>query len=312
LDVRVSLDVHLQILAHDLLDGRAGTIVLLNASSGELLAMASTPGFDANHLEDDWARLIQDSQAPLINRATQGKYPPGAALGPLLLAQQMTVGVLPDAPENTSIIMAGKRLPCSRTVTDPEWGLAVSAGCPGAAAALAEQIGAERMRDAIHDLGLLDPPQVSLPMAEPDPPTGSSAAEDLFGEASLKTTPLQVALASTALSTGGVIPTPRLVLAVNTPDQGWVVFPQATQSIQGFSPQAATSAAQLLAREGSLFWSCVSLSLRDDEPPVTWFVGGTLPGSMVTPLTAVVLIEEQNPQEAASIGDKILQAALNP
>jgi len=221
LDVRVSLDVHLQVLASDLLAGRAGTIVLLNAGSGELLAMASTPGFDANRLEEDWANLIQNSQAPLINRATQGKYPPGAALGPLLLAYQLTVGEMPDAPESASITLAGKRLPCTRPVAGQDWGTAVSSGCPGAAATLAERIGPQGLRDAIRSLGLLDPPVVSLPMAEPDPPAGSSVIEDLFGEASLQTTPLQIGLASAALSAGGAIPTPHLVLAIHTPDQGW-------------------------------------------------------------------------------------------
>jgi hypothetical protein len=77
LDVRLTLNMTLQKLADDLLTGHRGALILLNAQSGEILAMSSQPGFDPNQLDDTWGQLIQDPQAPLINRSTQGKYPTG-------------------------------------------------------------------------------------------------------------------------------------------------------------------------------------------------------------------------------------------
>jgi len=77
LDVRLTLNMELQKMADELLDGHSGALVLLNAETGEILVMASQPGFDPNNLDDTWDQLIQDPLAPLINRATQGRYPTG-------------------------------------------------------------------------------------------------------------------------------------------------------------------------------------------------------------------------------------------
>jgi hypothetical protein len=77
LDVRLTLNMTLQKLADDLLDGHSGALILLNAQSGEILAMSSKPGFDPNQLDGTWDQLVQDPQAALINRSTQGNYPTG-------------------------------------------------------------------------------------------------------------------------------------------------------------------------------------------------------------------------------------------
>ena len=77
LDVRLTLNMKLQTLADDLLDGHNGALVLLNPETGEILVMASRPGFDPNQLDEIWDALIQDPDTPLVNRVTQGSYPLG-------------------------------------------------------------------------------------------------------------------------------------------------------------------------------------------------------------------------------------------
>ncbi|MCC6955186.1 MAG: FtsW/RodA/SpoVE family cell cycle protein [Anaerolineales bacterium] len=77
LDVRLALDLDLQTRADNLLEGHRGALVLLNASTGEILAMASHPGFDANRLGEEWEELVRRDDAPLFNRATLGRYPVG-------------------------------------------------------------------------------------------------------------------------------------------------------------------------------------------------------------------------------------------
>ena len=78
LDIRLSIDLELQKQADALLINRTGAIVLLNAKSGEILAMASHPTFDPNRLEEQAAVLLQDPGSPLLNRVTQSTYAPGA------------------------------------------------------------------------------------------------------------------------------------------------------------------------------------------------------------------------------------------
>ena len=78
-DVKLTLVPAVQKVAQKALGGQKGAIVVLDPKTGALIASASAPTYDPANLEDDWARLSQDPGAPLLNRPTQGLYPPGSA-----------------------------------------------------------------------------------------------------------------------------------------------------------------------------------------------------------------------------------------
>ncbi len=84
LDVRLSLSLELQTKADELLGKHTGAIILMNAKTGEILVMASHPTYDPNKLDEEGAALSQNESAPLVNRATQGLYPIGELLIPLI------------------------------------------------------------------------------------------------------------------------------------------------------------------------------------------------------------------------------------
>ena len=86
LDVRLSIDLSLQTRADELLGGHTGAIILMNAETGEILVMASHPTYDPNLLDEQGETLSQDENSPLLNRATQGLYPLGDALLPVIQA----------------------------------------------------------------------------------------------------------------------------------------------------------------------------------------------------------------------------------
>jgi len=82
-DLYLTIDVRLQKVAEDLLGAEQGAIVALDPNSGDILAMASRPGFDPNVLSREltakqWVEIVQDEGRPLNNRASQGQYPPGS------------------------------------------------------------------------------------------------------------------------------------------------------------------------------------------------------------------------------------------
>jgi peptidoglycan glycosyltransferase len=80
-NVVLTLDPELQELAYQELQqsvtGR-GSIVAINPKNGEILAMATSPSFDPNDIDDNYPELASAPNAPLINRATQSLYPPGS------------------------------------------------------------------------------------------------------------------------------------------------------------------------------------------------------------------------------------------
>lgn len=79
-NVVTTLDVDLQQTASDALGDRKGAVVVMEPDTGKVLAMVSKPGFNPNTLGADWDGLISgdNTQAQLLNRATQGLYPPGS------------------------------------------------------------------------------------------------------------------------------------------------------------------------------------------------------------------------------------------
>ncbi len=90
-DLYLTLDIRLQRLAEDLLGEESGAIVALDPWNGDVLVLASQPGFNPNDLsggisQHAWQQLLQDSQHPLTNRAIQGQYPPGSTFKIIMAA----------------------------------------------------------------------------------------------------------------------------------------------------------------------------------------------------------------------------------
>jgi penicillin-binding protein 2 len=81
-DLHTTLDYHLQCVCERAVEGKVGSIVVLDAQNGEVLAMASCPGFDLNALSPRISKKTFDqisAEGGWLNRATQGLYPPGSS-----------------------------------------------------------------------------------------------------------------------------------------------------------------------------------------------------------------------------------------
>lgn len=77
-NLKLTLDHGLQERARNLLKGKKGSIIAMNPTNGEIYAMVSAPDFDADTLKNDWKVVSESAESPLLNRATQGLYPPGS------------------------------------------------------------------------------------------------------------------------------------------------------------------------------------------------------------------------------------------
>lgn len=90
-NVVTTLDADLQQIAYDALGNNRGAAVVMEAATGKILAMVSKPSYDPNKVHQDWEELIadEDDKAPLLNRATQGLYPPGSTFKLLTALEYM-------------------------------------------------------------------------------------------------------------------------------------------------------------------------------------------------------------------------------
>ena len=82
-DLYTTIDIHLQLLAEELLAGKIGSAVAIEPKTGEILALVSNPSWNPKVLvgkerNKNYNTLLKDPLKPLYNRATQATYPPGS------------------------------------------------------------------------------------------------------------------------------------------------------------------------------------------------------------------------------------------
>lgn len=75
--ILTTLDLNLQIAAYEAMGNFPGCIIISNPKTGEILSLISKPDFDPNDIKDDWNDYLNDTNAILLNRATQGQYSTG-------------------------------------------------------------------------------------------------------------------------------------------------------------------------------------------------------------------------------------------
>ena len=155
-------------------------------------------------------------------------------------------------------------------------------------------------QDVYETFGFLRTPDLRLEAAP-----STSNDDDFY------VSPLQMALASAVLSNAGVIPAPRIAVAVNTPNDGWVVLPAEGKPVVALQASATSEAVLSYIQGDNNYWSHIELA-QDEKSSLTWFIGGTRPNWMASPLTIVVLLEENNPREAEQIGVDLLVDAMTP
>ena len=80
-DIVTTIDANLQKYGQQLMRGKVGSVVAIEPSSGEILAMVSSPGIDVSMLSDigkHWEQISSNPYKPMFNRAVQASYPPGS------------------------------------------------------------------------------------------------------------------------------------------------------------------------------------------------------------------------------------------
>ncbi len=314
LDVRLGLDLDLELQATQLLNGEHGGAVLLDAASGEILALASQPGFSADEIEQDWASLLAAKDSPLIDRAVQGAYPPGTALGPFLLAATRDQDLLPDPPSDTDYTFKGQVLKCLKNPSDPQnWDELIGSACPGANAELGLALGEDGLLTLFSNLGFYHAPSVALEIHSQSMPASiARPGEAGAGEGDLLVSPLQMALAAASLSNYGQVPSARLALAVQDVRGGWRDLPAADEVQRQLSSVLALTMANKLASKRLPIWELTAQAVTAEGKIITWYVAGSLPDNRSDGKrrVVVVVLEGNNPSLARTIGQKLLIRAL--
>ncbi len=318
-DVWLTLDAALQRQAQEALSGHAGAIVLLDAKTGEILALASGPTFDPGRLDAMWDELREDPAAPLLNRATHGLYQPGGALQTVILAKALLSGsaALDEAVPAPSMALDvnGARLTCSTPITGPTTlAQASAAACPLPFADLGQRLGATGLEEAVHRWALTVPPALEIPAEAADwsaeqLTTATALRDEAVGQGRLTVTPLQMALVAATLANNGTMPAPRLALRIQMSQGGWRT-PEASGDTRAvLPPDIAQTLLSVWESYGTHIVGHTSSAVAGEEQPLAWFLG-VAPADAPRYAVAVLIERPSDPQRAAEIGSALLERCL--
>lgn len=242
-DVVLRLDVLAQQVAMDQLQAlnARGAVVVLDPSTGGLLTMASTPTYDPN---DGLEQALADPRSPLLNRATQGLYPPGSTFKVVTAASALdngTVTVDTQFPGPSCIPIAGQQL-CNfrkHAYGPHDFGYALVHSINTTFAKVGMELGPQKLEATMRGFGFFHrfpwdyPPEQSLPSGVfgpkgnlIDPGTPVDVARLAIGQERLLATPLQMAEVAAAVANGGQLVEPQPVQEVRAPDGSVVRRPQ--------------------------------------------------------------------------------------
>lgn len=226
-DVTLSIDQALQqIVLARLQRERRAACVVLDVTTGEIAAMASTPAFDAAEVaegitEQSWQRLIAAEDHPLLNRAVAGQYPPGSTVKMVTALAALKAGLI-DAKDRIScdgaFTLADQSYRCWKRGGHGRMTLheAIRSSCDVYFFELARRVGIRAIAATAHDLGLGELHDCGLPdekaglVPDPDWKRGRWNASWLAGETILAgigqgymlATPLQLAVMTARIATG--------------------------------------------------------------------------------------------------------------
>ncbi len=312
-DLRLSLDLPIQEIVDKNLNGYTGTAILMNAESGEILAMATSPTFDSNSLEDNWASWMNDKSAPLLNRATQALYPPGAAAGGIVLARFLSqYSLSANLPSVDWSTVPGSLNYCAiQPESEITWGKLINSGCIQALSTLSRSWSITDTLDLYSEVGLSKEPQIPLETSQTVFPETVASYTTLYdGSAGLLVSPLQMTIMAATLANGGRVVKPQIAVAYKSYSGEWILLNKGTspQSVVNFN---ASDAVSKLTQGDFPGWEISSWAANQDAT-ISWYIAGTPPNWYGTPLALVIALEDGTPAAAQTIGRQIFRSAVAP
>jgi penicillin-binding protein 2 len=241
--LKLTLDIDLQIAAEEALEGKNGAIVAMDPHTGEILAMASGPTFDPNafavHVsKDQWSKLINDPEKPLLNKAIQAQLAPGSTFKIIMSVAGWQEGIAQNMHVhcNGSADFYGRNSKCwvyflHQSHGDVDLAKAIYQSCDVFFYTLADKLGINRIAKYATELGLgqktgIDLPQEAsglIPSEEWKLKTFHQkwyAGETIFvgiGQGAVTVTPVQLIRAISAISTDGKLVVPHVTNPTDLP-----------------------------------------------------------------------------------------------
>lgn len=237
--IRLTLNNEAQEVAMRELNGRTGAVVAIDAKTGAILALASSPSFDPNllashntdNIQTAYSKLDNDSREPLLNRSIAMTLPPGSTFKLITAAAALSSGrFTPDSlipgparlklPQSSHYLTNWNGQSCGpNNQTTLAHALAIS--CNTAFAWLGMKLGAQAIANEAQKFGFDSTFEIPMPAAASRFPTQLDQAQtamSAIGQYDVQATALQMAVATSGIANNGIVMRPYLVAQVLGPD----------------------------------------------------------------------------------------------
>ena len=238
--LKLTVDLDLQIAAEQALEGKNGAVVAMNPHTGEILAMASRPTFDPNDFavkisRGEWNKLITDPDKPLLNKAIQAQLAPGSTFKVIMSVAGWQEGIAQTLHVhcNGGATFYGRRFGCwvKSGHGDVSLEKAIYQSCDVFFYTLAEKLGIDRIAKYATALGLGQKTGIDLP----NEVSGVMPSEEWkihnfkqkwfagetisvgIGQGAVAITPVQLMRAVSAISMGGHMVVPHVINPADLP-----------------------------------------------------------------------------------------------
>jgi len=232
---RTTLDLEVQKFTSEMMIGKSGSVCVMDIYTGDIIAMVSSPTFDANKFvhgisSKDWQDLISNDRKPLINKSISGLYPPGSTIKPIVALSALENDVV--SPNTTvecrgNIEIYGHKYHCWKEKGHGFMRLreAIKQSCDIFFYETARRLGVDRLAETANKFGLgnkvfnmLDEERSGLvPTTQwklKNIGKGWVLGETLLagiGQGYFQATPIQLCLASAQLANGGYKIKPNII-----------------------------------------------------------------------------------------------------
>jgi penicillin-binding protein 2 len=241
--LKLTVDLDLQIAAEQALGDKNGAIVAMDPRNGEILAMVSRPTFNPNDFavrvsRDQWSKLVNDDDHPLLNKAIQAQLAPGSTFKIIMATAGLQEGIAQDMHVicNGGATFYGRYFKCwvtaeHRTHGEVEISKAIYQSCDVFFYTLAEKLGIDRIAKYATLFGLGQKTGIDLPQEV----SGVMPSEEWkirnfkqkwyagetisvgIGQGAVAVTPIQLARAIGAIASGGVLVRPHVTNPTDLP-----------------------------------------------------------------------------------------------
>lgn len=332
------------------LGDKKGAVAAIDPQTGAILALASTPSYDpsvfaGNTLKDSDARqkLLKDKDKPMLNRALRETYPPGSTFKVVTASAALENGLYTDIdaktdsplpwklPQSTNLLQNEGNIPCKNASLRE----ALRWSCNTVFGKMSDDLGNEKMIEQADKFGFnkeIFTPVRAVASIYPKDNAPQNAMAGI-GQASNRTTPLQMAMVASAIANDGKLMQPYMVAERQAPNLDVIYTHEKEQLSQPLSGENAQKVQQMMETvvktgtgtnaqiDGVTVGGKTGTAqhgLNNSEKPYAWFISYAKTDSG-SPVAVAVVVEDGNANRddisggglAAPIAKNVMKAVLD-